>query len=253
MNIKNISLLLFILFFFGAIIYFRKSTQFSSDHKKTLRVGVNVKIEPFTFMKDDEFVGFDIDLINAIANELDAKIEFRTMPFDALIPGLQLGTINLAISAITPTNESQKQLLFTTPYFVDKNPFVIITHKHRKDIATFDDLADKDVAVCEGFATDSYVSSKPNITIKRYSNLSESFAALKNNQVDAFVTIKNTVKPLLKDHKHDFVMIKIPETQADYAIAVSKKYPDLQTSIQRVLDKFTKDDTLRDLKKRWNV
>ena len=253
MNIKNISLLLFILFFFGGIIYFRKSTQISNDRKKTLRVGINAEIEPFVFLENNKFIGFDVDLINAIAHELDVTIEFRNMPFDTLIPGLQLGTISLAISAITPTSEYQKQLLFTTSYFDDKNPFIIITHKHRKDITNFNDLVDKEVAVCEDFATDFYLSSKPNITIKRFASISESFAALKNNQVDAFVTIKKTIKPFLKDHKHDFVIIKIPETQADYAIAVSKKYPDLQTSIQRVLDKFAKDDTLRDLKKRWNV
>lgn len=253
MNFKYNLFLFISLLFLVAFFYLKKSNTTSNKHKETIHVGVSTDMAPFSYKQDDTIVGFDIDLITAIAQELNVNIKLRSMPLDALIPGLQLGTIKLAISAITPTPKYNKQLLLTSAYLEGNNPFLLITHRHNKDIKTLDDLIGKEVAVIENSAVEYYLLSKQEIITKPCTTPVDCFAVLQNNTTDALIMIQNIAKPLLDKPGNNFAIHEIPNTQADYAIAISKKHPELQASIQRVLDKFTKNKTLDNLKKKWHL
>ena len=81
-----------------------------------LTVGVNAEFFPFEYYEDEEFKGFDIELMNRIGEKIGYEIKFVNMPFDKLIPAVNNGEIECAISAITVTEEREKVVDFTTPY-----------------------------------------------------------------------------------------------------------------------------------------
>lgn len=56
----------------------------------------------------DEFTGFDMDLIRAIGTKLGYKVEISSMGFDALIPALNSGNIDVAIAGMSITDERKK-------------------------------------------------------------------------------------------------------------------------------------------------
>lgn len=65
----------------------------------------------------DEFTGFDMDLIRAIGTKLGYKVEISSMGFDALIPALNSGNIDVAIAGMSITDERKKVVVFSDPYY----------------------------------------------------------------------------------------------------------------------------------------
>ncbi len=83
----------------------------------TLVVGVNIPYAPNEF-KDPEgkIVGFDVDLMNAIAGTLGLTPEYREADFAKIIPSIQGGTFNVGMSSFTDSKEREAQVDFVT-YF----------------------------------------------------------------------------------------------------------------------------------------
>ena len=86
--------------------------------RDTLRVGTEPTFAPFEFLdtKTQEFSGFDIDLIKAVADKAGYDVKVMNMGFDALIPALSAGTIDVIASGISITEERQKKVDFTSAY-----------------------------------------------------------------------------------------------------------------------------------------
>ncbi|MFD4293880.1 ABC transporter substrate-binding protein [Rhodococcus sp. NPDC058505] len=82
-----------------------------------LKVGVNVPYAPNEF-KDENgtIVGFDVDLMNAVAGVLGLRAEFNQADFDKIIPAVQAGTFDLGMSSFTDTVERQKTVDFVDYY-----------------------------------------------------------------------------------------------------------------------------------------
>lgn len=84
-----------------------------------LRVGTEPTFAPFEFMDTQtrEFVGYDIDLIRAVADKAGYDIEVVNMGFDALIPALGMDVVDVVAAGVTITEERSKRVDFTAPYY----------------------------------------------------------------------------------------------------------------------------------------
>ncbi|NPA95283.1 MAG: transporter substrate-binding domain-containing protein [Thermodesulfobacteria bacterium] len=84
-----------------------------------LRVGTTGHYPPFT-VKDSkgQFMGFDIDLANILAQQLGAKLELKQMTLNELFSALQNGSIDLALAGITITPKRNLKVAFLGPYYV---------------------------------------------------------------------------------------------------------------------------------------
>lgn len=222
--------------------------------KNVIVVGINAEYQPFTFVKDNMIVGFDIDLMNEIGQRLHKKIKFKNMPFNALLVEAKLELVNGIIGGISPTPMRQKQLLFTQPYSEGKS-LIIVTRAGQPPLSTVDALAGKKVAVTQGFVSDLYMSDiKNGSQLLRLPTLAESFLALKNGAVDALVAEQDGFMPLLATvKKDDFVMHAIPETHNVSAIGIIKKDSELLEEIERVLQDMKTDGFLDSLKSKWKM
>lgn len=88
-----------------------------------LRVAVSPDVTPICFVLDREYAGIDIELIERLAYTLDMKVEYLNMQFDALLPALESGKADVALSDIVDTPERRESVDFTASYF--DNPQVI--------------------------------------------------------------------------------------------------------------------------------
>lgn len=108
--------------------YYRTMEISEAEGKNgVLKVALSPDVPPICFIQDGECVGINLELIQRIAWELDMKVEFVTMDFDALLPAIQSGKVDLAISDINATDERRELVDFTQPYF--SNPQVLVTKK----------------------------------------------------------------------------------------------------------------------------
>lgn len=82
-----------------------QSKEAAARTDKPLIVGTEPSFPPFEMAENDTYTGFDIDLANAIGEKLGRKVEIKAMGFDALIPALKSGQIDMIASAMSATEE----------------------------------------------------------------------------------------------------------------------------------------------------
>lgn len=80
-----------------------------------LRVGVDTAFVPFEYKGEDgKYTGFDVDLLDAIANRVGVEYELMPMDFNGLIPGLTTGNLDVAIAAIFIKSSRKRPLTSRT-------------------------------------------------------------------------------------------------------------------------------------------
>src|SRR5512135_3591080 len=89
--------------------------------------------------------GFDIDLMNAIAQKAGFDVEFVNINFDALLAGMGTCQYDLAVSATTITEDRKKTMLFSDPYINAGQ--IVSVQKSNTTINSKDDLAGKKIGV----------------------------------------------------------------------------------------------------------
>jgi polar amino acid transport system substrate-binding protein len=85
----------------------------------TLKMGTCAIYEPFGFISNGKLTGLDIELSRLIGKLLGKNIEIVDMGFDGLIPALQAGKIDFALSDFNVTEERKKLISFSVPYLVN--------------------------------------------------------------------------------------------------------------------------------------
>jgi len=84
-----------------------------------LRIGVSGGQAPFNMKsKAGPVIGLEVDLGNALAASMGVRAEFVTMDFAKLIPGVEAGEIDMALSGLTMTPERNRRVAFAGPYFL---------------------------------------------------------------------------------------------------------------------------------------
>jgi polar amino acid transport system substrate-binding protein len=92
---------------------------------KTLKLGTNAAFPPFEYVDGSKIVGFDITMGQKIAADAGTKLEVVDMAFDSLIPALASGAIDFIAAGMSVTEERQKNVDFSLPYFESEQVIII--------------------------------------------------------------------------------------------------------------------------------
>ncbi|MDN5969371.1 MAG: transporter substrate-binding domain-containing protein, partial [Enterobacterales bacterium] len=118
--------------------------------EKQLIVATDTAFVPFEFKQGDKYVGFDIDLWDAIAKQLNLSYTLKPMDFSGIIPGLQTRNVDLALAGISITDERKKAIDFSDGYY--NSGLLVMVKKDNNDVKSVKDLNGKVVAVKSGTA-----------------------------------------------------------------------------------------------------
>jgi len=112
----------------------------------TLTVATEGTYRPFTFHEDGTgpLVGYDVEIIEAVADKLGLEVTFEETQWDAIFTGLDAGRFDVIANQVSINPEREEQYLFSTPYTV--SPGVIVVKEDDDSITSFDDLAGKTTA-----------------------------------------------------------------------------------------------------------
>jgi len=94
---------------------------------KDLKVAIDATYEPFTFKKDGKPTGFDVDIANALCEQIKRKCVFVEQGWDSMIPGLMARKYDVIISSMSVTEDRLKQIDFTDKYY--NTPSRVVTKK----------------------------------------------------------------------------------------------------------------------------
>jgi ABC-type amino acid transport substrate-binding protein len=216
-----------------------------------LIVGTSADFKPMSYKDGDEIVGFDIDIIKEVASRLHKRIEFKDMPFELLIPQLQLGTIQVIAAGLTITPEREKRVLFTKPYLTE-DPLIIISPLHKP--LTIKEFENKRIIVNQGYTADIYLSKLPTIELLRLPTVADALLALDSGRADGFVTAQQTIKPIMEQYgQNRFFTSEIPDVNENVALAISLYYPELAEEIRAIILAMLEDGTIDTLREKWHV
>lgn len=155
----------------------------SSAHAERLLVAVDTAFVPFEFKEGNKYVGFDIDIWDAIAQELKLEYELRPMDFNGILPALQTRNVDVALAGITIKEERKKAIDFSDGYY--DSGFMIMVPVDSA-IASSDDLAGKTLAMKIGTSAVDYAKEHFRQTERRlFPNIDNAYLELQTGRVDA--------------------------------------------------------------------
>ncbi|ODS11287.1 arginine ABC transporter substrate-binding protein [Vibrio scophthalmi] len=138
---------------------------------------------PFEFMdENNQIQGFDVDLANALCDEMKANCTFHNQAFDSLIPALKFKRYDAAISAMDITEARLEQVNFSNAYYDNSAAFISLQGKAADQAA----LKGKRVGVQNGSTHQSYlIEQMPGVTAVPYSSYQDAFLDMKNGRIDS--------------------------------------------------------------------
>lgn len=229
---------------------------------ETIRVAVNAQFRPFVYIDESgTFAGFDIELMDALAEAGEFTVEYADLPFEQLLTATARGEYDVALSAITVTDERMRIVDFTQAYFDTGQavvPFLdtgqgLAVRALEAQIFTVDDLTPATrVGVKENTTGDDYASSELRVDVIRYDEIKPLLAALEAGEVDAVVVDVSVITRAIEETESAEIRLTQTDlTDEAYAIAVNKDRSDLLGALNAGLDELRTRGTYDELFARY--
>jgi polar amino acid transport system substrate-binding protein len=247
----------FLLFCVSLFIGCVKDNISPTLEKGVLSVGVEIGYPPMEFYGvDGELLGFDIDLIKALAEKMELQVIFFDTAWDGILAGLDAGRYDIAVN-VTILPERQDKYNFTKPYI---NSFMtIVTRKgSRVRINKIEDIAGVNAAF-QGNTTAQYFSEKLNdqgirFTSFSYDKIINCFSDLKLGRVD-LVIADNIVAFYYTGPENSGLQAAWaePDNSSDELIGIClKKGNDKLTGmINKALDELTAEGVVGEISRKY--
>ena len=196
----------------------------------------------------NELVGFDVDVAKKMGEILDIPVEFETPAWETVPAGLDTGRWDVSIGSMTITEERQKSLDFTSPYYYTSGQ--VFVQKGGPQIESVDDLAGKTVGV--GAATTYYDFLKENsdAKVKTYTTDAESFPDLLNGNIDFVMTAGPTGQEAILAGK-EMEFSGTPLYYEDLAFSIKQGEPDWLALLDYAVKQMHEDGSLTAMSEEW--
>lgn len=215
----------------------------------TLTIGSDIPYPPFEFGNPPDFEGFDVDMINKVAEDMGLEIVIKPTSFDTIFTDVGQGKFDAVVSAATITNERMQTVNFSQPYYESEQALLV---PDGSDIKTVEDLEGKNVAAQNGTTGLDYAKKETGASqVRGYPNGPAAIAALKAGQVDATIIDQPVAADAVKKGQTGFTMATAIPTGEFYGIAMAKDTPEVEKGINAGLTKMKEDGTLNDLYQKW--
>ena len=218
---------------------------------KVLRVGTEPTFAPFEFQKEGskDFDGFDMDLIRAIGKQLNMKVEIQNMGFDALIPALNAGNIDVAASGMSITPDRQKAVDMSDPYY-ESGLSIVVRKGEEAKCKTPEELKGKTVAVQSGTTGEEKAKQLAGENVLSFKTSEETFQALKDKKAEAIVIDKPVARYLIRKQFPDAAVAVDAFATESYGI-VMRHHGDLTPKINKALAELKSSGEYDKIYEKW--
>ncbi|WP_453991815.1 basic amino acid ABC transporter substrate-binding protein [Bacillus nitroreducens] len=222
--------------------------------KKTLKVMTDAAYAPFEFMEGDKIVGFEIDVIQAVAEEAGYELDIKHTGWDPIFVELNKGSYDMAISSISITEERKKEYLFTIPFFLSTNKIMI---PEDSDIQTAEDLKGKVVAVQASttghFAVEKVLGEK-HPDIKAFENNNLAILELDSGGADAVVADNGVIEYYAAQNPNKKLKVVGDSDTFDaefYGMMFPKGSDDLKADFDQAIEAIIENGTYTEIYQEW--
>ena len=220
--------------------------------KGKLVMGTSADYPPYEWhlIKDgkDEIIGFDIDIAQAIADELGVELEVKDMAFDGLIPALSTGKIDMIVAGMNATEERKQSVDFTDVYYTQTD--IVVIRKEDADKFTSEDslktaaLATQKATVQETYLLETF----PDAEIQSVPKWNTAIMSLTTGKVDAVMMVDTVAKQFIAQNEDLMVAnFDINSTPNAAAIAVAKNGGDFLETVNNIVKEMKESGKIEEL------
>lgn len=211
----------------------------------TLTVATEGTYRPFSFRADNgtgDLTGYDVEIIQAVADKLDLKVEFQETQWDAIFAGLDAGRFDVIANQVTINDDRTAKYLFSTPYTV--SPGVIVVAEDDDSISSFADLAGKTTAQS---LTSNWndLATQSGADVQGVEGWAQAVELLRQGRVDATINDKLTFLDYEKTNSPSGLKIAAETDEAgEQAFVFTKDKTALVKAVDKALGELRADGTL---------
>ena len=206
---------------------------------------------PLTYHNENnELVGFDVELGQAIAERLGVKAEFVETNWDAILAGVDSGRFDLACNGVSYTEERAEKYNFSTPYVYA--PTVLVVRADNTDINSFADLKGKKTAntISSIYAG---IAQEQGAEVVGVDTLADTLQLVQQGRVDATLNSQMSINDYLAEHPDAPIKVVDSMDGDIFVIPVRKgaETDTLITEVDKILDEMRADGTLAALSQKY--
>lgn len=237
------------------------ATAGGQGDQKPLRWGADAEGGlPYIFANPErlnEQIGFEVDIVRALEQELGRKIEFVQYDFKNLVEGLDRGDFDFAMNGLEVTEDRKEKVLFTRPYYHFRLQLAVRSDESRFDSLTGLKNFNGIVGTLDNTAAWRYLNER-GIRARTYDDQQGPYLDLVQGQVDAvlmdlpiavYVTRKSRYNPVALDVK----LVGNIFGRGQYAIAVKKDNEALKKELDDALTRLEAKGKLREIYEKWKI
>jgi polar amino acid transport system substrate-binding protein len=220
-----------------------------SDHTddNVIKFATSAEYPPFEFQQLGELKGFDIDLAKLIAKEIGKEAVFENIQFSSVLPALEHGQVDAAISTITITKERAKNFDFSIPYYFDQMVTVFNT---KTPILAQADLAGKKIACQLGTVMEIWLKNNaPGTEVITMNSNNQAIEALKAGHIDA-VLIDAAQGAIFSQKNPGLSCAVIAQSEDGYGVAF-KKGSNLKSPVDQAIKNLQAKGEIKKLQDKW--
>lgn len=202
-----------------------KSATDASDSSQTIRIATESSYKPLSYTDaEGKLIGFEIDLINALCEEMKAQCDISSQEWDGLIPGLQAKKFDAIIAGMSITPERLEKVDFTEPYLSNG---LILVAKKGDDISVQDDFADLAVGAQRATIAAQYIEDTyPKAKVNLYDTQENAYLDLTSGRIRALFSDKVTAAFWLTSEEGSAFEQKGAEFKADDTMGIAVRKGD---------------------------
>ena len=216
-----------------------------------LVVAPDATFPPFEYVEEEtkEIIGFDIELMNAIAEKAGLNIRYQNVTWDPLLAGMADCQYDMAISAMTITAERAEQFGFSDPY-INAGQIVVVSVDN-DTIGGPEDLVGATIGAQIGTTGAMEAEEIADTTLKVYDTYELAFLDLANGQIDAVIADYPTAVAFVNQNADQLMVVGDVFTDENYGIAFCKGADDLISQVNEALAELKAEGFVDELVIEW--
>lgn len=217
-----------------------------------LTVGSDIPFPPFEFREGGELTGFDVELVEEMAQRLELRVRWVDTAFDTIFTQLAAGRYDVVASATTITEERRRTVDFTEPYYAAQQTLVV-NAEQSPDLRSTDDLSAGDtVAVQRGTTGETWAQENlpEGVNVRSFPEAPDTYTALEAANVTA-VIFDEPSAVTEAEQREALEVAQTIDTGERYGFAVDPQNDALLSALNDTLAEIKEDGTYQRLYDRF--